>query len=219
MKIGTDGVLLGAWASIENQPKDILDIGTGTGIIALQLAQRSSANRIDALEIDKNAFDQCTGNFKNSPWNDRLHCFHSSFQHFLKEEKNLYDLIVSNPPFYREDYSSGNEKRDLARFSSSITFEELLKGTAQLLSERGIFSTIIPKSRETEFTQLASTEKLHLQKRTKVRGNKNSKIKRSLLQFGFEKTTLFSNQLIVEHARHEYTEEYRALVEDFYLKM
>ena len=105
MKVGTDGVLLGAWCSLENSPKKILDIGTGTGIISLMLAQRSSATIIAGVEIDKSAFEQTVDNFENSDWSDRLYCYNISFQKFVDESNNegvKYDLIVSNPPFYKK---------------------------------------------------------------------------------------------------------------------
>ena len=104
MKIGTDGVLLGAWTSIEHNPNSILDIGTGTGVIALQLAQRSEAGLIDALEIDENAYEQAVENFESSPWNDRLFCYHISLNEFTNEVDDKYDLITSNPPFYNDDF-------------------------------------------------------------------------------------------------------------------
>lgn len=139
MKIGTDGVLLGAWAPIDNHPFSILDIGTGTGIIALMLAQRSAAQQIDALEIDEAAYEQATDNFENSPWNDRLFCFHAGLDEFIEEPEEEYDLIVSNPPFYSEDYKTENESRDLARFQDAMPFEQLLEAADLLLSEHGIF--------------------------------------------------------------------------------
>ena len=101
MKIGTDGVLLGAWVSLKNNPFSILDIGAGTGIIALQLAQRSHAEMIDALEIDENAYEQCVDNFENSQWGDRLFCYHASLEEFVEEIEDKYDLIISNPPFFQ----------------------------------------------------------------------------------------------------------------------
>ncbi|MBX9808015.1 MAG: methyltransferase, partial [Flavobacteriaceae bacterium] len=151
MKIGTDGVLLGAWTPIDNNPFSILDIGTGTGIIALMLAQRSAAEQIDALEIDEDAYEQATDNFENSPWNDRLFCFHAGLDEFVEEPEEEYDLIVSNPPFYSEDYKSENEQRDLARFQDAMPFEDLIEAAALLLSENGIFSVIIPFKEESTF--------------------------------------------------------------------
>ena len=126
MKVGTDGVLLGAWISLQHQPESILDIGAGTGLIALQLAQRSTAGLIDAIELDEDAYEQCVANFEASPWGDRLFCYHAGFDEFVDEMDEQYDLIVSNPPFYAEEVSSGNTSRDQARQNSSLPFDELI---------------------------------------------------------------------------------------------
>mgnify|MGYP001801172326 FL=1 len=119
MKIGTDGVLLGAWTPITNQTASILDIGTGTGIISLMVAQRSFAEVIDAIEIDTDTYEQAVENFEASPWGDRLFCYHASFQEFVAEIDEQYDLLISNPPFYAEDYKTSNKKRDIARFEDA----------------------------------------------------------------------------------------------------
>ncbi len=169
MKIGTDGVLLGAWTPIDNNPYSILDIGTGTGIIALMLAQRSAAEQIDALDIDENAYEQSTDNFENSPWNDRLFCFHAGLDEFVEEPEDEYDLIVSNPPFYTENYKSENEQRDLARFQDAMPFEDLIEAAALLLSENGIFSVIIPFKEEENFLALAAAYELFPIKITRVK--------------------------------------------------
>jgi tRNA1Val (adenine37-N6)-methyltransferase len=220
MKIGTDGVLLGAWTPITNNPFNILDIGTGTGIIALMLAQRSSAEQIDALEIDEEAYEQATDNFENSPWNDRLFCFHAALDEFVEEPEDEYDLIVSNPPFYSEDYKSSNEQRDLARFQDAMPFEDLIEAAALLLSENGIFSVIIPFKEESTFLALANEYELYPLKITHVKGTPTSEIKRSLLAFSRNKTQNFTtDELIIETTRHIYTSEYIALTKDFYLKM
>lgn len=220
MKIGTDGVLLGAWTPIENNPFSILDIGAGTGIIALMLAQRSHAEQIDALEIDEDAYEQATDNFENSPWNDRLFCFHAGLDEFVEEPEDEYDLIVSNPPFYSEDYKSENEQRDLARFQDAMPFEDLIEAAALLLSENGIFSVIIPFKEEENFLALAKEYELHPFKITRVKGTPTTEIKRSLLAFGRnENDTVLTDELIIETARHIYTPEYIELTKDFYLKM
>ncbi len=220
MKIGTDGVLLGAWTPIENNPNSILDIGTGTGIIALMLAQRSSATQIDAPEIDENAYEQATDNFENSPWNDRLFCFHAALDEFVEEPEDEYDLIVSNPPFYSEDYKSENEQRDLARFQDAMPFEELIEAAALLLSENGIFSVIIPFKEEESFLALAKEFELYPIKITRVKGTPTSETKRSLLALSRnENADFLVDELIIETARHIYTPEYIALTKDFYLKM
>jgi len=220
MKVGTDGVLLGAWTPIENNPFSVLDIGTGTGIIALMLAQRSGAEQIDALEIDEDAYEQATDNFENSPWNDRLFCFHAGLDEFVEEPEDEYDLIVSNPPFFSEDYKSDNEQRDLARFQDAMPFEDLIEAAALLLSENGIFSVIIPFKEEEKFLALANEYELYPLKITQVKGTPTSEIKRSLLAFSRNEITDFAvDELIIETARHIYTPEYIALTKEFYLKM
>ena len=220
MKIGTDGVLLGAWVPIDNHPFSILDIGTGTGIIALMLAQRSAAQQIDALEIDEAAYEQATDNFENSPWNDRLFCFHAGLDEFIEEPEEEYDLIVSNPPFYSEDYKTENESRDLARFQDAMPFEQLLEAADLLLSENGIFAVIIPFKEEENFIALANEFELYPLKITRVKGTPTTEIKRSLLAFSRTETTdLPIDELVIETARHVYTPEYIELTKDFYLKM
>ena len=220
MKIGTDGVLLGAWTPLKNNPFSILDIGTGTGIIALMLSQRSNAQQIDALEIDEEAYEQAVDNFENSPWSDRLFCFHAGLDEFVEEPEDEYDLIVSNPPFYTEDYKSENEQRDLARFADAMPFEDLIEAAALLLSENGIFSVIIPFKEEEKFIALANEYELYPIKITRVKGTPASEIKRSLLAFSRDENTLISSdELIIETARHIYTTEYIELTKDFYLKM
>ena len=220
MKIGTDGVLLGAWAPIEHIPNQILDIGTGTGIIALMLAQRSNATQIDALEIEENAYEQATDNFENSPWNDRLFCFHAGLDEFMDEPEDEYDLIVSNPPFYSEDYKTNNEQRDLARFQDALPFEDLIEAADLLLSENGVLAVIIPFKEEERFLALANEFELYPIQITHVKGTPTTEIKRSLLALSrnnIETPTI--NELVIEIGRHEYTPEYIALTKEFYLKM
>lgn len=220
MKVGTDGVLLGAWTPLENNPFSILDIGTGTGLIALMLAQRSHAEQIDALEIDEDAYEQAVDNFENSPWGDRLFCFHAGLDEFVEEPEDEYDLIVSNPPFYTDDYKSENSQRDLARFADAMPFEELIEAAAMFLSENGIFAVIIPFKEEESFITLAEECELHPLKITRVKGTPTTEVKRSLLAFGRTKLDNFPiDELIIETARHQYTAEYIELTKDFYLKM
>jgi len=220
MKVGTDGVLLGAWCSLESLPKTILDIGTGTGIISLMLAQRSSAISIDGVEVDPSAYMQTVDNFENSDWSDRLYCYNASFQKFADDtNKETYDLIVSNPPFYTEDYITKSSSRNKARFTSSLTFKELISGISKILSKSGFFSTIIPFKEESTFICLAEQHSLHLNKICRVQGNKNSEIKRSLMTFSFNKVKISETNLIIENSRHKYTKEYEELTNNFYLKM
>lgn len=222
MKVGTDGVLLGAWTPILHNPYRILDIGAGTGLIALMLAQRSNARQIDAVEIDDEAYEQCVDNFEQSQWNDRLFCYHASIDELteeLFEDNEEYDLIVSNPPFYSENYSSGDQKRDQARFQEALPFDELIECAQALLSQNGIFAVIIPYKEEENFIDLAQSVGLFPLKITRVKGTPTTEIKRSLLAFSRIQQTSVTDELIIEIARHEYTTEYINLTKDFHIKM
>ena len=231
MKVGTDGVLLGAWTPLINNPYNILDIGAGTGLISLMLAQRSYAEQIDAIEIEENAYEECVNNFENSPWGDRLFCYHAGLDEFVEELQEIdeetdefemveqYDIIVSNPPFYSEDYKTHDEQRDLARFADALPFDELVEAAYLLLSENGIFSVIIPYSAEENFIALAKQSLLYPLKITRVKGTPTSEIKRSLLAFTRIEQTPIIDELVIETARHQYTSEYIELTKEFYSKM
>lgn len=220
MKVGTDGVLLGAWAPVSNNPFSILDIGAGTGLIALMMAQRSTAEQIDAIEIDDEAYEQAVENFEESKWGDRLFCYHAGLDEFVEEmHDEEYDIIVSNPPFYSENYSSGNEQRDKARFTESLPFEHLIEAAAILLSENGIFSVIIPFKEEEKFIAIAAEFDLYPAKITRVKGTPDTEIKRSLMAFTRQQAETNFDGLVIETARHQYTPEYTELTKDFYLKL
>ena len=221
MKIGTDGVLLGAWSSLAHQPESILDIGTGTGLIALMMAQRSGAELIDALEIEENAYEQAVDNFENSDWGDRLFCYHAAFDEFVEEmhDEENYDLILSNPPFYTEDYKTGDDHRDQARFAEALPLDELLEGASLLLSKNGRFDMIIPFSDEETAIKIAQSHNLYPTRITRVKGTAEAPVKRSLMSFSFEETSAEFEDLIIEISRHNYTPEYTNLVKDFYLKL
>lgn len=219
MKIGTDAVLLGAWTDLDSQPNSILDIGAGTGILALMMAQRSTAELIDAFEIDAAAYEQCVGNFEASDWGDRLFCYHASLDEFTEEIEDQYDLIISNPPFYTDSYKTENKVRNQARFEDAMPFNELLESVSKLLSHAGRFNVIIPFSEEISFIELAAKEDLYPSQILHLRGHKSSPIKRSLICFTFKKQTVETQELVIEIARHQYTKEYTALTKDFYLKL
>lgn len=222
MKVGTDAVILGAWCSLETYPDSILDVGSGTGIVALMMAQRSDALTIDAIEIDPNAYEQSIANFEKSDWSDRLFCYHSSFQDFseeMKEEEQEYDLIISNPPFYNDSFETKDTSRNIARFTSSMSFIDLLEGVSKLLSNSGIFTTIIPFKEEQFFIKLANKNNLFLNRVCRVKGTDNSEIKRTMLEFSLHQKKVKETTLVIEKTRHEYTKEYVNLTKDFYLKM
>lgn len=219
MKVGTDGVLLGAWAQLKPEYFSVLDIGAGTGLIALMLAQKSNAELIDAIELNDEAYEQTVENFERSDWGDRLFCYHASLQEFVDEIEDKYDFIISNPPFYTSTYKELSQQRAMARHTASLTYEELLKGTSKLLSEIGSCAFIIPFSEEENFIKIAVKNKLLLNKITRVKGTETSLIKRSLLQLSFQETEIETNELVIEIERHKYTQEYIDLVQDYYLKM
>ncbi|TLP74493.1 methyltransferase [Maribacter sp. ACAM166] len=219
MKIGTDGVLLGAWTDVHNNPVSILDIGAGTGVIALMLAQRSTAEVIDAIEIDSDAYEQCVDNFEMSPWGDRLYCYHSGLDEFVDEIEDVYELIVCNPPFYIENVTSGNLQRDRARQNEFLPFDELLKGVSSLLAENGIFATIIPYKGKDDFIGMAVALGLYPKRCLNVKGNSAADFKRTLLEFTKLEQTYDVSELIIETERHCYTSDYKNLTKNFYLKM
>ena len=219
MKIGTDGVLLGAVASLKNRPTSILDIGAGTGVIALMLAQRSEAETIDAVELDNQAYEQCVENFEASEWADRLFCYHASFQEFYEEMDETYDCIVSNPPFFEENVSSTSIARDNARQNRALPFEELIKGVGKLLAINGVFVLIVPTNQEKKVLDLADQHQLWPFEILRVKGNPNVPPKRSIVQFSHAKVSVLEEELTIEIERHQFTREYIQLTKDFYLKM
>ena len=222
-KIGTDGVLLGAWTSLNYDPNSILDIGTGTGIIALMLAQRSFAQTIDALELDDNAYEQASENFETSDWGDRLFCYHAHLHEFALEIDEQYDLIVCNPPFYKNAFQTQDEARNKARFEDAMPFNLLVGAVIKLLSPTGTFNVILPFEEEESFIYLCAQGDLIPTRITHVKGTPTTNIKRSLLEFRFREsvtaTKTQTNILTIEEARHIYTQEYINLTKDFYLKM
>ena len=219
MKVGTDGVLLGAWAPLDHDPESILDIGAGTGLISLMLAQRSHAEIIDAIEIQDAAFEQCVENFEASPWSDRLFVYHASLHEFVEEIEDQYDLIVSNPPYHSETQTSAEPNRDLARQNLFLPFPDLLEGVNQLLTPDGRFAVVLPQKEVNSFTDIAASKNLHPLKVLEVRGNRHVEVKRSLIVFQFGKTDCVYEELVIELERHEYTRDYISLTRDFYLKM
>lgn len=215
-KVGTDAVLLGAWTPINNNTEKILDIGAGTGVISLMLAQRTQNSHISAVEIDLDAFEEAKFNFEASPWHNRLKCLKSDIKMLFFS--SYFDLIVSNPPFYTEKTFAPNNKRNLARNVSSLEFSDLIEKVDSLLSPDGIFSLIIPFKEELHICELAAKHNLFPKRITRVRGNKNAPIKRSLIAFGREQKKSTPEELIIEVERHIYTQEYKDLTKDFYLK-
>ena len=217
MKVGTDGVLLGAWVNIKEEESSILDIGTGTGLIALMLAQRNPNAFITGIEIDKLAAIQANENSSKSNFKNQIIIQDSSLQDYKSTKK--FDLIVSNPPFFVPNIKMFDKKRKEARHTSSLTFKELLTSSYSLLTKDGTGNFIIPFDREEEFLKIAKQSGFYASRITQVKGNNTSPFKRSLIELGKTTSTPILSKLTIEISRHVYTKEYIELVKNFYLKM
>lgn len=216
MKVGTDSVILGAWTPAY-QPQRILDIGAGTGILSLMMAQRFPQALIHSIEIDAETAQECKQNITSSPWKGRITVFQTDIRDF--SASNSYDLILSNPPFFSEDTHSPNQKRSLARASHSLPFAQLLNCVNKFLSPKGTFSVVIPYKEETSFLQEATYYSLYPLQKLYLKGTPSSPIKRSFLLLSHQQVTqILIKLLIVEKERHQYTEEYQELTKNFYLK-
>ena len=216
MKVGTDAVLLGSWVNASNA-KTILDIGTGTGIIALMLAQKSSA-RIDAIDIDLNAFIQATENVNDCSWKERIEIHHISLQQFAKESDHKYDLIVSNPPYFIDSSKASEESRTNARHTDQLPFKDLLDGVLKLLNPNGKFYVILPTKESELFREDAEKHKLFLTKVTRVITRTDKPEKRLLMRFEFIQRAFSEDSITIEKdERHSYTDEYKEMTKDYYL--
>jgi tRNA1Val (adenine37-N6)-methyltransferase len=216
MKVNTDGVLLGAWADADNISR-VLDVGTGSGLIALMIAQRSEAV-IDAVEIDPPAALQACENAGHSPWKKRIHVHTGSFQDFTILFGKKYDLIVSNPPFFRNALKPGDKRRSKARHDLSLTYEELLKGVASLLAPQGKFCVIMPYQEKDGFAELASIYRLYCHRFTVVKTTPGAVFSRVLMSFGpVLSGAPFRTELTIRKADGSYSEDYGELTKNFYL--
>lgn len=216
MKVGTDGVLLGAWVQINNS-KRILDIGTGTGLISLQLAQRSINSEITAIEIDKAAAEQARKNIAHSPWLNRIKVICCDFRDYQTEDK--FDLIVSNPPYFTDALKCPDKQRRLARHTGELNYELLFYRSGNLLTEQGSISIIIPSEAEKNVIETAGKYKLFLFQRLRVYTKPEKPCRRVLLSFSLQEKECTEEELCIETAHHQYTPEYIALTKEFYLKM
>lgn len=216
MRVGTDGVLLGTWVNVEGV-RTLLDIGTGTGLIALMLAQRCGGN-IHAIDIEDGAFNDATHNFASSPWSERLSAYRSGFVEFAENPITKYDGLVCNPPFFSNSIKPDCKTREMARHTDSLSFSDLVQGVARLLNPEGRLSVVLPIESEREFRVEASRVRLFPTRITRVKPNPSKPCKRVLMEFAFE-TELFSEEeLTLEtEQRHIYTPEFREMLKDFYL--
>ena len=216
MKVGTDAVLLGAWADFENA-ENILDVGSGTGILSLMAAQKSNA-KIYALEIEKKACEQTKENVEGSIWKDSIFTENISFQDFCLKNKIKFDRIICNPPFFENSLQSNNISRTTARHNNSLSYTDLIKNVSKIISQTGKFSLIIPFDVGNKFIKLAENYYLFCSRYTAIKPNKEKPPKRIMLEFSKTKTIYKKTLLTIETTtRHCYTAEYIELTKDFYL--
>ncbi|MFR9164864.1 MAG: tRNA1(Val) (adenine(37)-N6)-methyltransferase [Dysgonomonas sp.] len=218
MKVGTDGVVLGAWVSVGNVNK-VLDVGAGSGLIALMLAQRAKYARIDSVEPDEAACRQANANYKGSPFDNITTCLNLSLQEFYLRNTDKYDLIVSNPPFFKNSLKSPNDLRNKARHTDSLSVEDLIKLSATLLTETGRFALIFPYTDKELLLSLGDVNGLYVSRITDVCPTPDSLPKRVLLEFSKNNVQCDFSTLVLETERHVYSPDYTELVKDFYLKL
>lgn len=214
MKISTDAILLGSLAKSEN-PEKILDIGTGTGVIALMLAQRFSEAMVTALEIDEDAATQASENFRESQFAPRLNLIHQRVQNFSSAEK--YGLIVSNPPFFPDHLKSQDLKRNKALHADELSFLELAEKASKLLADKGSFWVILPPRQMKELEVLAARFGLFVCQKIKIRDNQTKPFHREISEFKFENLVQKTEELILKDEKSDYTGGYTALLSGFLL--
>jgi tRNA1Val (adenine37-N6)-methyltransferase len=217
MKINTDGVLLGAWADVPTTGH-ILDVGTGSGVIAMMLAQRSSQSRIVGVEIDENSFYEARANMEVSEWSENLEAVLGSIQEYSKEATNQFDLIVSNPPFFSGGTLSATQKKTDVRHAIKLPHSELLRAAYHLLDENGVFSVVLPYIEGLRFIELAEQYRFFLSQVTEVRSFPDSPVERLLISFRKNQTEVSRDSLSIRDSKKDFSEEYRQLTKDFYLK-
>jgi tRNA1Val (adenine37-N6)-methyltransferase len=217
MKINTDGVLLGAMSDA-GSPKAILDIGTGTGVIALMLAQRFTDAKIDAVEIDESAAETAERNFKTSPFVQNLTVYPSGFEDYFKQfSERKYDLIVSNPPFYIDSLKSPGVKKSLAKHTDVDFFERLFKSIAKHLTPNGCFWLIVPAAMQETLDLLAAGNKIFPRKTINVQSYLNSEAHRIVACFGFDKVPVENGKLSIYKSVNVYADEYKKLLQPYFL--
>ena len=236
MKVGTDGVLLGAWCPVDSRASSfksfksfkgfkgfkgfkVLDVGTGSGLIALMLAQRIQGTQITAIDIDAGAVEQAKYNFSISPWSDRLECHQQALQEV--EGKGLYDLIVSNPPYFQDSLKNPDSQRAMARHTDSLSYAELLKHGARLLTQEGIIALVLPIEAEQQIIALAQSLGLYPTHITHVYPKPGKAAKRLLIAFSpsplASRLSPIANSLTLESETAPRSEAYIELTKEFYL--
>lgn len=219
MKVGTDGVLLGAWTDVA-LTESILDVGTGSGLIALMLAQRNRDARVLAIDTDAGAIEQARENFTRSPFPNRLMVRHISFQNLANQTQIGFNHIVSNPPYFIDSLKSPNTSRSLARHADSLSLHNLIQLSRGLVSDDGKLSLILPYNQKADAEKMAIECGWHVSRSLSVFPLPDSNPKRVLLEFSANDVSEVVDQhLTIELARHQYSSEFKSLVKDFYLHL
>ena len=213
MKVTTDACILGAYTVVQGA-KSILDIGTGTGLLSLMLSQRSEA-KIDAIEINENAYNQVVMNVNESIFKDKITIYNTSIQEFIT--KNFYDLIISNPPFFQNHLKSETSARNNSIHTDTLSFEDLLNTVLRLLSFNGTFVVLLPLYESSFFEQLSISKELYPQKKLTIRHRKGNKILRIITTFGRIKKEIINEELIIKNPDESYTPDFQILLKDYYL--
>ena len=218
MKVGTDGVLLAAWTEVAECNR-ILDIGTGTGLIALMLAQRNAKATIDAIDIDDGCIEQAQQNVERSPFAHQINVQKQSFQEYAATSPLPYNLIVSNPPFFQNSLKSPSHARNFARHDSTLSFADIIAQSSALLAEKGRLALILPHDCKQQIFDEAAKLGLNVLRITHVFPLTHKPAKRILIELIKDNPiSLFTeDNLIIELSRHQYSEEFKALTNDFYL--
>lgn len=217
MKVGTDAVLLGAWVNVQGV-NNILEVGAGSGVISLMLAQRTSADtKIEAIEIEKEDAEQAKENVIRSPWPEKIKIHHQSFQSFHSDRK--FDLIVSNPPYFINSQLPPSGKRSQARHTGSLSYDELITKAPTLLSPSGRLAVVLPFEEGKLFQSLAHKNNLHLVSQLAFYSRQGKPQERWLLEFAFEPTVIITQNLILHAEGESWSDDYKMLMKDFYLKL
>ncbi len=217
MKVGTDAVLLGAWADVSNCIH-ILEVGAGTGIISLMLAQRTPVvTRIEAIEIEEQDAEQAKENVARSPWPEKIKIHHQSFQNFVSTDK--FDLVISNPPYFINSQLPPSSKRSAARHTHSLSYEELIRGATELLQPSGKLAVVLPFEEGKHFQTVALEYNLHVARQLAFYSRKGKPQERWLFEFAFIKKEWKTETLVLHANGEEWSDDYKRLTKDFYLKI
>ena len=216
LKVGTDAVLLGTWAS-HPHPQKILDIGTGNGVIALLMAQRFQQANIRAVDIDVDSVEEATSNFIESPWSSRLRAIHQDVQNFAKLATERFDMIVSNPPFFENDLHAQNEKLNKAKHSNTLNYKSLFHAADQLLKENGIFALICPYDKKDKVIEIASFNRLFCKRQLCIYPKKTKQANRIIIEFCHSESVCENIELVIYTEDNTYTSQYKKLGQDYYI--